>query len=158
MADHSDQKLLKIGELAAMAGISVKAMHVYEEKNIIRPVEVDPATGYRYYRADQLSELESLLALQDMGFSLNEISSILSGNCSKEELSGMFESKKEALNELIMKTEAKIQGLDSMRESLESGTEKMREMSEEERARFLARLVVLNEENIRQTLSEVIWL
>ena len=158
MEENSDQRLLKIGELAAMAGISVKALHVYEEKNIIKPEKVDEITGYRYYRADQLSELESLLTLQDMGFTLNEIASILSGNCSKEELSEMFDRKKEALNEIMIRTEAKIQGLDSMRDSLESGTEKMREMSDEERARYLARLVVLNEQNVRQVLSEVIWL
>ncbi len=158
MEKDPDQRLLKIGELASMAGISVKAMHVYEEKNILKPVYVDDASGYRYYRADQLSILESLLALQDMGFSLSEISTILSGNCSKKELSEMFDEKKSALNDIITKTEAKLQQLDSMQESLESGSEKMREMTDDERARYLSKLVVLNEENIRQVLSEVIWL
>ena len=156
--NSSDQKLLKIGELAAMGGISVKAMHVYEEKNIIRPAYVDVTTGYRYYRASQLTELESLLGLQDLGFSLNEISEILSGTISKEELSALFEQKKNALQESLWKIEAQIQGLDSMKESLESGTEKMREMNEDERAHYLSKLVVLNDQNVRQVLSEVIWL
>ena len=100
---QSDQKLLKIGELAALGGISVKAMHVYEEKNIIRPAYVDEATGYRYYRASQLTELESLLGLQDLGFSLNEISEILSGTISKEDVSALFEQKKNALQESLWK-------------------------------------------------------
>ena len=42
---------MKIGELAAMAGISVKALRVYEKKDIIKPVEIDEKTGYRYYSA-----------------------------------------------------------------------------------------------------------
>ena len=50
-------QLLKIGELAALAGISVKALRVYEKKNIIKPVRVDEETGYRYYSAGQLEQV-----------------------------------------------------------------------------------------------------
>ena len=157
---ESDYKLLKIGELAAMAGISVKAMRVYEKKNIIKPVQIDEETGYRYYSPDQFQLLEALQALQDMGFSLNEIALILSGDCTKEELSALFEEKKGLLQELIWKTEQKIKELEVVKKSYEeaAGTDKMKNMTEDERARYLAKLTVLNEENIRQTLSEVLWL
>ena len=75
--DNKEEKLLRIGELAKLSGISVKALHVYEKKNIIKPVYVDENTGYRYYSPDQFRLVESLLELQDMGFSLDEISKIL---------------------------------------------------------------------------------
>ncbi len=55
-------------------------------------------------------------------------------------------------------TEAKLQQLDSSRKAWNPAAKKMREMSDDERARYLSKLVVLNEENIRQVLSEVIWL
>ena len=84
-------QLLKIGELAALAGISVKALRVYEKKNVIKPVRVDEASGYRYYSAGQLEQVESLMELQDMGFSLAEIEQILSGERSKEEILKLFE-------------------------------------------------------------------
>ena len=84
--DNKEEKLLRIGELAKLSGISVKALHVYEKKNIIKPVYVDENTGYRYYSPDQFRLVESLLELQDMGFSLDEISKILSGKCSREEV------------------------------------------------------------------------
>ena len=158
--DNKEEKLLRIGELAKLSGISVKALHVYEKKNIIKPVEVDENTGYRYYSPDQFRLVESLLELQDMGFSLDEISKILSGKCSREEVSDMFDDKKILLQERIWKLEAKIKELSVIKDRLNDGQEgrRIKEMSDEERAAFLAKLVVINEEGIRQFLSEVLWL
>ena len=72
----------------------------------------------------------------------------------------MFEDKKGALQEEIWKTEAKIKELDSMKKSFEEEAvaDKIKEMSDEERAKYLSRLVILNEENVRQILSDVVWL
>jgi DNA-binding transcriptional MerR regulator len=158
--DNKEEKLLRIGELAKLSGISVKALHVYEKKNIIKPVYVDKNTGYRYYSPDQFRLVESLLELQDMGFSLDEISKILSGKCSREEVSDMFDDKKILLQERIWKLEAKIKELSVIKDRLNDGQEgrRIKEMSDEERAAFLAKLVVINEEGIRQFLSEVLWL
>ena len=158
--DNNEEKLLRIGELAKLSGISVKALHVYEKKNIIKPVYVDENTGYRYYSPDQFRLVESLLELQDMGFSLDEISKILSGKCSREEVSDMFDDKKILLQERIWKLEAKIKELSVIKDRLNDGQEgkRIKEMSDEERAAFLAKLVVINEEGIRQFLSEVLWL
>ncbi len=160
MDNTNEYELIKIGELAAMAGISVKALRVYEKKNIITPITVDTETGYRYYSPGQLQQVEALLALQDMGFTLNEIALIMSGTCSKEEMSELVEQKKVVLQELIWKTEAKIKGLDSIRKNYEqwADSDKTKEMTEEERIRSLSKLAILNEENVRQILSEVIWL
>ena len=65
-----------------------------------------------------------------------------------------------ALQEIIWKTEAKIRELDAMKTKLSQGSEaeKLRQMTDEERAWYLAKLVRVNEENVRQTLSEVLWL
>lgn len=158
--DNKEEKLLRIGELAKLSGISVKALHVYEKKNIIKPIYVDENTGYRYYSPDQFRLVESLLELQDMGFSLDEISKILSGKCSREEVSDMFDDKKILLQERIWKLEAKIKELSVIKDRLNDGQEgkRIKEMSDEERAAFLAKLVVINEEGIRQFLSEVLWL
>ena len=159
MNSTNEFELIKIGELAAMAGISVKALRVYEKKGIIKPVEIDEKTGYRYYSAGQLQQVESLLALQDMGFTLR-IALIMSGNCTKEEMGALVEQKKTILQELILKTEAKMKGLDSIQKSCEqwADADKVKKMTEEERIRSLSKLTILNEENVRQILSEVIWL
>ena len=158
--ENEGDKLLKIGELAKLAGVSVKALHVYEKKNVIKPVWIDENTGYRYYSPDQFRLVEALIGLQDMGFSLDEISKILSGKCSKEEISSMFDEKELLLQEKIYALEAKIKELSSIKKNMNEGSEanRIKEMSDEERARLLAKLVVINEEGVRQTLSEVLWL
>jgi len=158
--DNSEVQLLKIGELATLAGVSVKALRVYERKNIIKPVEIDENTGYRYYSPDQFQLLEGLMVLQDMGFSLNDISKILSGKCSSEELDRLFEQKIVAQQEIIWKAEAQIKEINAMKKSMTEGESgaKLKEMNEDERAWYLAKLVRVNEENVRQLLSEVLWL
>ena len=160
MEKDSRFQLLKIGELAALAGVSVKALRVYERMNIIKPVEIDENTGYRYYSPDQFQLVEGLLVLQDMGFSLKDISKILSGKCTSEELDSLFEQKIVAQQEIIWKAEAQIKELSAMKKNMTEGDggAKIKEMTEEERAWYLAKLVRVNEENVRQLLSQVLWL
>ena len=152
-------QLLKIGELAALAGISVKALRVYEKKNIIKPVRVDEGSGYRYYSAGQLEQVESLMELQDMGFSLVEIEQILSGERSKEEILKLFEEKERSLQEVLWKTQTRLEEIGSIKNRMESGqdAQRIQEMTDEERAWYLAKLVRVNDHNVRQALSEAIW-
>ena len=133
---------------------------VYEKKKVIKPVEVDEETGYRYYSADQLKQVEALLELQDMGFSLNEISKLLSGKCSRDEMVELFELKETNLKEIIWKTESKINELNDLKAKMTEGKEadKIKEMDDEERAWYLAKLIKVSEENVRQLLSDVLWL
>ena len=155
-----EYQLLKIGELAKLSGVSIKALGVYEKKKIIKPVKVDEETGYRYYSAGQMEMIESLLELQDMGFTLSEIEKVLSGKSSKDELSEIFDRKKDELQDRIWKTEARLKELEILKENLgkESGIKAFNEMDDDERARTLAKLIRVNEENVRQVLSEVVWL
>ncbi len=159
MNQDGEFQLLKIGELAALAGISVKALRVYEKKNIIKPVRVDEGSGYRYYSAGQLEQVESLMELQDMGFSLVEIEQILSGERSKEEILTLFEEKERSLQEILWKTQAKLEELSSIKDRMENGqdVQRIQEMTDEERAWYLAKLVRVNDHNVRQALSEAIW-
>ena len=52
-----------------------------------------------------------------------------------------------------------IKEIDTIRKSIEDGKEadKLKEMSDDERAWYLAKLIRVNEENIRQVLSEILW-
>ena len=176
--EKKEMALLKIGELASLAGVSSKALRLYESKDIIKPVKVDPETGYRFYSAEQCEIVEALVALQDMGFSLNEIKMLLQGSASKEELQVLFTKKRQALQETIWKVQAQIEEIDSLEGSLlgkKDGPSEMAEMedpkteesslskpflemSDEERAWYLAKMVRVNPHNVRQILSEAIWL
>ena len=59
-----EYQLLKIGELAKLSGVSIKALRVYEKKKIIKPVKVDEETGYRYYSAGQMEMIESFFVIR----------------------------------------------------------------------------------------------
>lgn len=52
-------------------------MRLYEKKGIIKPVKVDEENGYRYYSAEQVQQLNALLELKTLGFSLDEIKMVI---------------------------------------------------------------------------------
>ena len=65
--------MFKIGEFSKLTQIPVKTLRYYDELGLLKPVEVDRFTGYRYYSAGQLPRLNRVLALKDLGFSLEQI-------------------------------------------------------------------------------------
>src|SRR5438067_265179 len=62
--------MLRIGDFARLGGVTVRALRHYEAKGLLAPAQVDPATGYRSYKFDQLAALDRVLALRDLGFPL----------------------------------------------------------------------------------------
>lgn len=67
---------LTSGQMAKANRISEKALRVYQEKGILTPKHVDESTGRRYYDIQQSTKLDMILQLQQIGFSLSEISRI----------------------------------------------------------------------------------
>ncbi len=82
--------MLKIGDFSRLSGISIKTLRYYDDLGLLKPVEVDPFTGYRYYSARQLPRLYRLLALKDLGFSLEQVSQLLAEGVSADQLRGML--------------------------------------------------------------------
>ena len=82
--------MIRIGDFSSLTRLSVKTLRYYDETGLLRPVRVDPATGYRYYSAAQIPRLHRILALKDLGFALDQIAQILDGGISAEELRGML--------------------------------------------------------------------
>lgn len=69
-----DDSLFQIGEVSKIIGITRKAILLYEEKGLITPAVKDKESGYRYYTADNITQLRSIRSLQSLGLSLKEIS------------------------------------------------------------------------------------
>ena len=65
--------MYKIGELSKLCNISVKTLRYYDSVGLLIPDEIDKFTGYRYYSAAKLSELYRIIALKELGFSLDDI-------------------------------------------------------------------------------------
>ena len=56
-----------IGDFARHGRVSVRMLRHYDAIGLLRPAHVDPGTGYRYYRAGQLADLNRIVALKDLG-------------------------------------------------------------------------------------------
>jgi DNA-binding transcriptional MerR regulator len=82
--------MFSIGDFASHGQVSVRMLRHYDAIGLLPPAHVDPATGYRTYDAAQLSRLNRIVALKDLGFTLEQVSSILDDKVSVEELRGML--------------------------------------------------------------------
>lgn len=71
--NHTDEKLFKIGEISKILGVSRKTLLVYEKTGLLTPAVRDEASGYRYYTADNMTQIRSIRSLQALGLSLKEI-------------------------------------------------------------------------------------
>jgi DNA-binding transcriptional MerR regulator len=76
-------------------------LRYYDGIGLLSPKRLDPATGYRYYAADQLARLNRILALKELGLSLDQIARLLDGKVSNEEIRGMFLLKKAELERSV---------------------------------------------------------
>jgi len=87
--------MLKIGDFSRFARVSVKALRYYDELGLLKPVKVDDFTGYRYYSATQLTQLQRIIALKDMGLSLEEIARLLKDDVSIVHILDLLHIKQE---------------------------------------------------------------
>jgi len=69
--------MLSIGEFSRVTRITIKALRLYHEKNILVPDLIDDSSGYRYYGPRAVDRARIVVRLKDMGFSLEEIREIL---------------------------------------------------------------------------------
>jgi DNA-binding transcriptional MerR regulator len=72
-----DADLLVIGRFARLAGLSVGALRHYDDLDLLRPAWVDPDTGYRSYRRDQLETARTIVRLRDLEVPLDGIRAYL---------------------------------------------------------------------------------
>lgn len=152
--------LMLIGELADFFGVSRKAIRLYEKKGIIKPAEIDAVNGYHYYSAEQVQQLNAVVELKAMGFSLNEIKMIIDGETTKEQLLSALVRKQQAWREAMDAAKYKTECLENIIGNLKNSqaAEKMPEMTEEERAWLLVKMVCVEEVAVRNALSEALWL
>ena len=68
-----DDNLFKIGEVTKILGVTRKTLLVYEEMGLLTPAVKDKDSGFRYYTADNMTQIRSIRSLQSLGLSLKEV-------------------------------------------------------------------------------------
>ena len=69
--------MLSIGHFARHGRVSVRMLRHYDAIGLLQPAYDDQVTGYRSYDAEQLSRLNRIVALKGLGFTLQQVQSIL---------------------------------------------------------------------------------
>lgn len=109
-----DHVQLMIGKVANLYDITVQTLRHYDKIGLFRPEVINPETGYRYYSVLQLRQLEYILFLRQLNFSLPEIQEAMRLLGKGQALAEILEQRDQALVAEI----EKIQGLRDIIHSL----------------------------------------
>lgn len=105
--------MFKIGEFSRFTRVSVKMLRHYDEIGLPTPTRIDRFTGYRYYTVDQLPRLNRIIALKDLGFSLDQIAHMLDERISTEEMRGMLRMRRAQVEMQIKREAARLQQIET---------------------------------------------
>jgi len=111
--------MLNIGEFARLGQVSPRMLRHYDEAGLLKPKNVDPANGYRSYEFGQLGRLHRLMALRDLGFTLDQIRSTLDQDPSVEQLRGMLSLRRAQIEVEIASEQGRLRRVEAHLRSLE---------------------------------------
>jgi MerR family mercuric resistance operon transcriptional regulator len=78
LMERFDMKIITIGNAATLAGVGVETIRFYERKRLITQPQKPDNGGYRHYSNEIVHRVRFIRQAQEMGFSLKEISELLS--------------------------------------------------------------------------------
>ncbi|WP_328466632.1 MerR family transcriptional regulator [Actinoplanes sp. NBC_00393] len=105
--------MLSIGDFAGLGRVSVRMLRHYDAIGLLRPAHVDPHSGYRWYTADQLSVLNRVLALKDLGFTLQQVQAMVEEKLDIGELRGMLRLRRAELAAQVEQDTARLALVDA---------------------------------------------
>ena len=108
--------LLRIGEFSKLTGVPIRTLRYYDEIDLFKPAEIDLFTDYRYYKEEQVEDLELINKLKSVGFSLEEIKE--NWNNFTDEI---MNNKKQELTEKLDNINQSIKEIDYLRSNIVDG-------------------------------------
>lgn len=110
--------MLKIGDFSKISRVSIRMLRHYDEIDLLKPIQIDPFTGYRYYSEEQLLVVGRIMALKNMGFRLSTIREIMEAYEDREQLETFLNVKRAELIALQDETAERLRLLDTAMERL----------------------------------------
>ena len=68
---------LSIGDFSLIIHLSIKTLRYYHQIGLLEPAEVDPHTGYRSYRVEQIPTAQIIQRFRDLNMPLDEVKAVL---------------------------------------------------------------------------------
>ncbi|MDG9678122.1 MerR family transcriptional regulator [Micromonospora sp. DH14] len=112
--------MFTIGDFARLGRVSVRMLRHYDSIGLLRPASVDAHTGYRFYRADQLRRLNRVIALKELGLTLEQVRAILDDAVDVAELRGMLRLRRSQLAEQLAADTARLAAVEARLRMIES--------------------------------------
>src|SRR5436305_1455668 len=115
--------MFKIGEFSKISQVSIRSLRHYDEIGLFKPAHIDPFTGYRYYTAAQLPRLNRIIALKELGLSLEQVMLLSNSDLPPSEIRGMLRLKQAELRQQIAEEETRLARVESrLRQIEQEGT------------------------------------
>ena len=111
--------MLKLGDFSQLAQVSVRTLHHYDDRGLLKPAEIDDLTGYRFYSVDQLPRLNRILALKDLGFSLDQIGRLVQDDLPAEQLRGMLTLKQAEIERQLTEGQTRLMRVEARLKQIE---------------------------------------
>src|SRR6185369_4843102 len=111
--------MFKIGEFSKLVQVPVPTLRYYDEVGLLKPVEVDRFTGYRYYAMNQLPRLNRILALKGLGFSLEQIAAALNEGLSPDEMRGMLRLRHAQISQQLAQAQSQLTEVEARLQQIE---------------------------------------
>ncbi|MGN6161595.1 MAG: MerR family transcriptional regulator [Marmoricola sp.] len=144
--------MLNIGDFARFAGVSVRMLRHYDSLGLLVPSEVDEFSGYRRYDESLLLRAHQLVAFKELGFTLEEIGSLLDQQLGVDGLRRLLESRRAALAQQIEADRTRLSEVERRLRLIEGGDE-MSDLVFEQKE--LPALTVLAKTAVVKDMSEI---
>ncbi len=116
-------EMFKIGDFSKVAQVSGRLLRYYDEIDLFKPAFIDNETGYRYYTAEQLPDLNRILALKNLGLSLDQIARMVQDEVSTDEIRGMLLLKKSQIEQTLREEVMRLQAVESRLKQIDQAGE-----------------------------------
>ena len=121
---------MRIGELAQKAGVTPRTIRYYENLGLLKPSERE-GRGFRYYTEAEFARLRKIDALQSLGLTLEEISSILDLFFEEPTMLQGKQKLLEILQAHLNETDEKLEALTQFRSELQANIAKIQQYIEQ---------------------------
>ena len=112
--------MFRIGEFSKISQTPITQLRYYDQIGLFQPAHIDKFTSYRYYSADQLPDLNRILALKALGFTLEQIKRQVLDNISAEEIRGMLNLRKAQVEQTVQDEISNLRVIEARLQQIET--------------------------------------
>lgn len=112
--------MFQIGEFSRIAQVSGHLLRHYDDVGLFKPAQVDEWTGYRYYSAAQLPRLNRILALRDLGLSLDQVRQIVADDISGDDIRELLVRRKTQIESTLHEERTRLRHVEGRLEQIDS--------------------------------------